>query len=113
MRKWKVTLLVVDQRPSGIDAEVLSQLGTKFIHQLEDNRDIDSILAGSSRDLRGVVSTLAPKQQALVIGHALPMPVVIDVRSNDTLTNFINPETTTTEIINIERDNNDLFGEKN
>ena len=40
MRKWKVTLLVVDQRPSGIDAEVLSQLGTKFIHQLEDNRDI-------------------------------------------------------------------------
>ena len=35
MRKWKVTLLVVDQRPSGIDAEVLSQLGTKFIHQLD------------------------------------------------------------------------------
>ena len=113
MRKWKVTLLVVDQRPSGIDAEVLSQLGTKFIHQLEDNRDIDSILAGSSRDLRSVVSTLAPKQQALVIGHALPMPVVIDVRSNDTLTNFINPEKTATEIINIERDNDDLFGEKN
>lgn len=113
MRKWKVTLLVVDQRPSGIDAEVLSQLGTKFIHQLEDNRDIDSILAGSSRELRSVVSTLAPKQQALVIGHALPMPVVIDVRSNDTLTNFINPEKTTTEITNIERDNDDLFGEKN
>ena len=113
MRKWKVTLLVVDQRPSGIDAEVLSQLGTKFIHQLEDNRDIDSILAGSSRDLRSVDSTLAPKQQALVIGHALPMPVVIDVRSNDTLINFINPEKTTTEITNIERDNDDLFGEKN
>ena len=113
MRKWKVTLLVVDQRPSGIDAEVLSQLGTKFIHQLEDNRDIDSILAGSSRELRSVVSTLAPKQQALVIGHALPMPVVIDVRSNDTLTNFINPEKTTNEITNIERDNDDLFGEKN
>ena len=113
MRKWKVTLLVVDQRPSGIDAEVLSQLGTKFIHQLEDNRDIDSILAGSSRELRSVVSTLAPKQQALVIGHALPMPVVIDVRSNDTLINFINPEKTATEITNIERDNDDLFGEKN
>ncbi|MBS96579.1 MAG: ATP-binding protein [SAR202 cluster bacterium] len=112
MRKWKVTLLVVDQRPSGIDAEVLSQLGTKFIHQLEDNRDIDSILAGSSRDLRSVVSTLAPKQQALVIGHSLPMPVVIDVRSNDTLANFINPDKTPNEITNIERDNDDLFGEK-
>ena len=41
------------------------------------------------------------------------MPVVIDVRSNDTLTNFINPEKTATEITNIERDNDDLFGEKN
>ena len=30
MRKFNVTLLVVDQRPSGIDAEVLSQIGTRF-----------------------------------------------------------------------------------
>jgi len=110
MRKWKVTLLIVDQRPSGIDPEVLSQLGTKFIHQLEDNRDIDSILAGSSRDLKSVVSTLAPRQQALVIGHALPMPVVIDVRSNDTLANFLNPQKTDEDIQNIQNDNKDIFG---
>jgi DNA helicase HerA-like ATPase len=36
LRKFNVTLLVVDQRPSGIDAEVLSQIGTRFSCQLND-----------------------------------------------------------------------------
>jgi hypothetical protein len=30
MRKYNVSLLVIDQRPSGIDSEVMSQLGTKI-----------------------------------------------------------------------------------
>jgi DNA helicase HerA-like ATPase len=30
MRKYNVTLLVIDQRPSGIDEEIMSQLGTKI-----------------------------------------------------------------------------------
>ncbi|NIN64297.1 MAG: ATPase, partial [Anaerolineae bacterium] len=29
MRKYNVTLMVIDQRPSGIDPEVMSQLGTR------------------------------------------------------------------------------------
>ncbi len=40
MRKYNVTLLIVDQRPSGIDDEVLSQLGTRVTCLLSDERAI-------------------------------------------------------------------------
>src|SRR6266542_6522309 len=39
MRKYNVGLLVVDQRPSGIDEEVRSQLGTRIVASLDDERD--------------------------------------------------------------------------
>ena len=82
MRKYNVTLLVVDQRPSGIDPEVMSQLGTKITCLLDSENDINAVLAGvsGSRKLRSVLSRLESKQQALAFGHALPMPVVIRVR---------------------------------
>jgi DNA helicase HerA-like ATPase len=86
MRKYNVTLLVVDQRPSGIDTEVLSQLGTKVTCLLDDDRDIDAVLAGTSgaSSLRSVLASLETKQQALILGHAVPMPVVIHTREYDT-----------------------------
>jgi DNA helicase HerA-like ATPase len=85
LRKFYVTLLVVDQRPSGIDDEVLSQIGTRVTCQLNDERDIDAILAGMrNRDqLRSVLSTLESRQQALLVGHAAPMPVIIRTRLYD------------------------------
>jgi len=46
MRKYNVSLLVIDQRPSGIDEEVMSQLGTKITCLLDNEKDIDSVLAG-------------------------------------------------------------------
>ncbi|MDP6043723.1 MAG: ATP-binding protein [Dehalococcoidales bacterium] len=77
MRKYNVTLLVIDQRPSGIDEEVMSQMGTKITCLLDNERDIDSVLAGVSgkSGLKAVLARLAPKQQALIFGHAVPMPV--------------------------------------
>ncbi|MFH1169170.1 MAG: ATP-binding protein, partial [Chloroflexota bacterium] len=82
MRKYNVTLLVIDQRPSGIDAEVMSQLGTKITCLLDNERDIDSVLAGVSgkNALKAVLARLESKQQALIFGHAVPMPVVIRTR---------------------------------
>ena len=82
MRKYNVTLLVVDQRPSGIDDEVMSQLGTKITCLLDNEKDIDSVLTGVSgrAKLRSVLARLNSKQQALVFGHAVPMPVVMQVR---------------------------------
>ena len=85
LRKYSVTLLVVDQRPSGIDSEVLSQLGTRITCLLNDEKDIDAVLTGISgaSALRGVLASLDSKQQALLMGHAVPMPVVVQSRTYD------------------------------
>jgi len=85
MRKYFVTLLVVDQRPSGIDPEVMSQIGTRITCLLNDEKDIDAIFTGVSggSSLRSVLAKLDSKQQALVLGHAVPMPVVVRTRAYD------------------------------
>ena len=82
MRKYNVTLMVIDQRPAGIDPEVMSQIGTKLTCLLDNDRDIDAVLAGTpgSRELRAVLSRLESSQQALVFGHAVPVPVVVKTR---------------------------------
>ena len=86
MRKYFVTLLIVDQRPSGIDPEVLSQIGTRVTALLNDDKDIDAVFTGvsGSQTLRTVLAQMDPKQQALVLGYAVPMPVVVRTRSFDT-----------------------------
>ncbi|MEM6289114.1 MAG: DUF87 domain-containing protein [Bacteroidota bacterium] len=82
MRKFFVSLLIVDQRPSGIDEEVLSQIGTKLVAQLNDERDIAAALVGSpgASGLRQILASLDSKQQALLLGHAVPMPITIRTR---------------------------------
>ncbi len=82
LRKYSVTLLVVDQRPSQIEREVLSQLGTKICCLLDDEHDVEAVLAGTSGSggLRSVLASLDTRQQALLFGHALPMPVVVKTR---------------------------------
>ncbi len=85
MRKYFVTLLVVDQRPSGIDNEVMSQIGTRITALLNDEKDIEAIFTGVSGagSLKSVLAKLDSKQQALVLGHAVPMPVVVRTRPYD------------------------------
>ena len=82
LRKYDVTLMVIDQRPGAIDSEVMSQLGTKLTCLLDNERDIDAVLGGAAgaRELRTVLSRLESTQQALVFGHAVPMPVVVHTR---------------------------------
>jgi len=114
MRKYNVTLLIVDQRPSGIDDEVMSQLGTKVTCLLDNDRDTDAVLSGvsGSRKMRSVVSRLDSKQQALVFGHAVPMPVVVRVRDYGTPESyrelgFMEAAELKTQV---QRDTDDLFG---
>ncbi len=85
LRKYNVTLLIVDQRPSAIDPEVLSQIGTRLTCQLNDENDISAILAGVSgaSHLRSVLAALDSQQQAMLLGHAVPMPISIRVRTID------------------------------
>jgi uncharacterized protein len=85
MRKYYVSLLVIDQRPSSIDQEILSQIGTKIVAQLSDEKDIQAVLVGTNNAsyLRSIISSLDSKQQVLVLGHAITMPVVIQTRAYD------------------------------
>lgn len=96
MRKYYVTLLVIDQRPSAIDEEVMSQIGTKITCLLDNERDIDNVLTGVAgrSELKVVLSKLETKQQALIFGHAVPMPVVIKTReygSAESYREFVSP----------------------
>jgi hypothetical protein len=82
LRKYNVTLLIVDQRPSGIDEEVMSQIGTRVTCLLDNEADIKAVFSGVSGagQLREVLARLDTQQQALILGHAVPMPVVIKTR---------------------------------
>lgn len=85
MRKYYVSLFIIDQRPSGIDPEIISQVGTKVIAQLGDEKDIQAVLTGAAQSatLKTVLNSLDSKKQALILGHAAAMPIVLQTRSYD------------------------------
>ncbi|MSQ25867.1 MAG: ATP-binding protein [Dehalococcoidia bacterium] len=112
LRKYNVTLLIVDQRPSGIDTEVLSQIGTKLTCLLEDDRDIDAVLSGVSgrQELRAVLAKLETRQQALIFGHAVPMPVVVRTRDyNEAFYRSVGARSPAEEKAALDKDVQDLF----
>lgn len=85
LRKYYVTLLIVDQRPSQIYDEVMSQLGTRISGWLGDEDDIHAALSGlSGRDaLRGMLARLQPKEEVLLLGWGVPMPLPVRSRRYD------------------------------
>jgi energy-coupling factor transporter ATP-binding protein EcfA2 len=85
MRKYYVTLLIIDQRPSQIYDEVMSQLGTRICGWLGDEDDIHAVLSGlSGRDaLRGMLARLQPKEEVLLLGWGVPMPLPVKSRRYD------------------------------
>ena len=85
MRKYYVTLLIIDQRPSQISDEVMSQLGTRVSGWLGDENDIAAVLSGlAGRDaLRGMLARLQPKEEVLLLGWGVPMPILVRSRRYD------------------------------
>ena len=85
MRKYYVTLLVIDQRPSQIYDEVMSQLGTRVCGWLGDEDDIHAVLSGlAGREaLRGMLSRLQAKEEVLLLGWGVPMPILVRSRRYD------------------------------
>jgi DNA helicase HerA-like ATPase len=85
LRKYYVTLLIVDQRPSGIDDEVMSQLGTRITGWLGDEDDIRAVLSGlAGRDqLRGMLARLQEKEEVLLLGWGVKMPIPVRSRRYD------------------------------
>jgi hypothetical protein len=85
MRKYYVTLLVIDQRPSRIYDEVMSQLGTRICGWLGDDDDISAVLSGlgGREALRGMLARLQPKEEVLLLGWGVPMPILVRSRRYD------------------------------
>jgi len=85
MRKYYVTLLIIDQRPSQIYDEVMSQLGTRISGWLGDEDDIHAVLSGQAgRDaLRGMIAHLQQKEEVLLLGWGIPMPLPVRSRRYD------------------------------
>jgi energy-coupling factor transporter ATP-binding protein EcfA2 len=85
MRKYYVTLLIIDQRPSQIYDEVMSQLGTRVSGWLGDEDDIHAVLSGlAGREaLRGMLARLQPKEEVLLLGWGVPMPILVRSRRYD------------------------------
>ncbi len=75
----------------------MSQIGTKITFLLDNDRDVESVLAGISgkSELKSVLAKLASKQQALLFGHAVPMPVTFQPReygSKESYRDFMSSE---------------------
>jgi hypothetical protein len=85
MRKYYVTLLIIDQRPSQIDDEVMSQLGTRISGWLGDEDDVHAVLSGLAgrESLRGMLARLQPKEEVLLLGWGVPMPLPVRSRRYD------------------------------
>ena len=85
LRKYYVTLMIIDQRPSQIYDEVMSQLGTRISGWLGDDDDIRAVLSGlAGREaLRGMLARLQPKEEVLLLGWGVPMPLPVRSRRYD------------------------------
>lgn len=85
LRKYYVTLLVIDQRPSQIYDEVMSQLGTRISGWLGDEDDIHAVLSGLAgrESLRGMLEHLQPKEEVLLLGWGIAMPLPVKSRRYD------------------------------
>jgi hypothetical protein len=63
----------------------MSQLGTRVSGWLGDDDDIRAVLSGlAGRDsLRGMLSRLQPKEEVMLMGWGVPMPLPIRSRRYD------------------------------
>ncbi|MFX0185668.1 MAG: ATP-binding protein, partial [Candidatus Hodarchaeota archaeon] len=80
MRKFKLVLAMVDQRPSKIDPEILSQLANRFILSLTDPKDIIGALSGpvDPASWRAIVKAMPPRT-VLMFGDSIKAPTAMDV----------------------------------
>lgn len=82
-RKYGLTCVLATQRPRDIPQDVLSQLGTLFVHRLTNKLDRDTVESACGDLDRGAaqfIPMLAPGE-AVVIGPDLPAPVPIFVNA--------------------------------
>lgn len=76
-RKYGVGMMIVSQRPSEIDATILSQCGTLFAMRLTNDTDRGHISGAASDNLKGIFEMLPVLRtgEAIIVGEAVSLPV--------------------------------------
>ncbi len=86
MRKFNLVVALIDQRPSRIDDEIMSQLGNRMILSLKESKDLDHALSGLPKAAvwSNIVQTI-PARTALIVGDAVRVPTVIEIMDYSTI----------------------------
>jgi uncharacterized protein len=82
-RKYGLTCVLATQRPRDIPQDVLSQLGTMFVHRLTNDQDRETIERACGDLDKGAaqfIPMLAPGE-AILIGPDLPAPLPLNITS--------------------------------
>ena len=76
-RKYGIGALIVSQRPSEIDATVLSQCGTLFAMRLSNSTDRAHVTSAVTDNLEGLLAMLPALRtgEAIILGEAVQLPV--------------------------------------
>ena len=76
-RKYGTGLMLVSQRPSEVDATILSQCGTVIALRLTNDSDRAQVTSCASDNLKGLFSMLPVLRtgEALIVGEAVNMPI--------------------------------------
>lgn len=78
-RKYGLTTVIATQRPRDVPQDVLSQLGTLFVHRLTNERDRETIeraCGDLDRSAAAFIPSLS-QGEAIIIGPDLPAPLPI------------------------------------
>ena len=80
-RKYGIGIMLVSQRPSEIDATVLSQCGTIFAMRLANRVDRGMVEGAASDSLEGLFGVLPVLRtgEALIVGEAVNIPIRANV----------------------------------
>ena len=80
-RKYGIGVMLVSQRPSEIDATVLSQCGTIFAMRLANRDDRGKVEGAASDNLEGLFGVLPVLRtgEALIVGEAVNIPIRANV----------------------------------
>ncbi len=81
-RKFGVYLVVITQRPSKVDPDVLSQCNSQLILRLVNQRDIMAVLSASEvlNEELGRLIPMLDVGEGIVVGPVTPLPLVIRLR---------------------------------
>jgi hypothetical protein len=85
-RKFGLGLCVVSQRPAKIDKNVLSQCNTQIILKVTNPNDLKAIVAsveGLTSNMIDEIQRL-PVSVAIVVGGAISIPIMVEVRPRET-----------------------------